>query len=453
MRALFFLYSLAIEVVVWLVLVPAVWVRALITRRESGELGGRLARTQPCDAAKQPSVGPVLVHAVSVGEMHAVAPLVAALAAKSHRVVLTAGTTAGLDVARRLARTEPAVDGVAYLPWDRSTVRGWLKRIGPSAVVVMETEIWPNLFRACGDLRVPLVMANGRIRPVDVWKYRLLRPFFARVLDNAAWMGVQSPAERDRFLAIGAPAARLEVAGNLKFDAALSPCAESSLHMPDPRARPLVVAGSTHEPEEQWLLECARRLDADGCSIRLVLAPRDIARARRVAQLAREQGRRVRLWSEPATGECDVLVLDRFATLRACYTSADVVVIGGTFAPVGGHNLLEAAAFGRAILVGPHVADIAAVVQVFAEASALVRVAGADPARALADACRDLLTDPVRARSMGERAAAVCRREAGSTARYADVVERVAAVARKMAASNRHVDAADAASAATPSHG
>lgn len=454
MRALFFLYSLAIEVAVWTMLAPAVWVRALVTPRGTVELRERLARAPHRDAATRPTIGPVLVHAVSVGEMRAAAPLVTALAAKSQRVALTAGTSAGLEAARRIARTEPSVDSVSYLPWDRPAVRKWIAHLAPSAVVVVETEIWPNLFRACADLQIPLVIANGRIRPADVWKYRLLRAFFAHVLDSAVWIGVQSAAERDRFLAIGATPERVEIAGNLKFDAALVPSVESALHMPDARARPLIVAGSTHGPEERWLLECARLLEAEGHPIRLVLAPRDIARAGRVARRAQLNGCRVRLWSSFTGAECDVLVLDQFATLHACYASADVVVIGGTFAPVGGHNLLEPAAFGRPILVGPHTDEIAAVVQVFADAGALMRVTGTEPARALADACRSLFADPVRARTMGERAAAVCKQRAGSTARYVDVVvERVAAVATKMAASNMHVEAADAANVATPSHG
>ncbi len=426
-RALFFFYSLSIEVIVWFVLVPALWVRALVTCAEAPQLRQRLALVPRRDAAKLPRTGPVLVHAVSVGEMHAAAPLVAALAAKAHRVLLTTGTAAGLEAARRLSHEQSAVEGVAYLPWDRSAVRSWLSRIAPSAVVVMETEIWPNLFRACGDLQVPLFIANGRIRPADVRKYRRARSFFARVLESATWIGVQSAAERDRFLAIGAPADRLDVAGNLKFDAALAACAEPS--MPTSAAgRPLVVAGSTHDPEERWLLECARLLDGDGHPVRLVLAPRNVARARRVARLARSHRLRVRLWSEPSSVDWDVMVLDRYATLRACYAGADVVVIGGTFVPVGGHNILEPAALARPILVGPHTEEIAVLVQAFAEAGALVRLSGADPVRALADSCRALLADRVQARTMGERAGAVCRQGAGSAARHAGViVEQLAA--------------------------
>ena len=415
-------YSVLIEIVVWLVLVPVVWMRSLVAGAGSSELRERLGHGRACNGRNEAGPGPVLIHAVSLGEMRAAAPLVDVLAAEARRVLLTTGTAAGLDAARRLAREQPAIERVAYLPWDRPAVHAWLGRIAPSAVVVMETEIWPNLFRACADLRVPLFIANGRIRPRDVARYRLLRPFFSGVLECATWIGVQSPAERDRFLAIGAPAARVEVAGNLKFDAALAAGPEPSVRARGVTERPLVVAGSTHGPEERWLLDCARLLEGEGRPIRLVLAPRDIARAGRIARLARSRELRTRLWSEPSADTWQVLVLDRYATLRACYADADVVVIGGTFAPVGGHNILEPAALARPIVVGPHTEEIAPLVQPFADAGALLQISGTDPARALTDACRALLADRALARTMGEKAAVVCRAGAGSAARHARII-------------------------------
>lgn len=421
LRALFFLYSFSIEFVVWFALAPAVLVRRLVTRPGLAELRQRLARGPARTRTNEAAAGPVLIHAVSLGEMHAASPLVAALAATEHRLLLTSGTLAGLEAARTLARQHAAVEGVAYLPWDRRAIRRWLAGIAPSAVVVMETEIWPNLFRTCADLRVPLFVANGRIRPADVRKYRLARAFFVRVLDSAVWIGVQSAAERDRFLAIGAPAGRLEVAGNLKFDAALAPGAAPSLRTSDASDRPLVVAGSTHDPEERWLLECARLLEGCGRPIRLVLGPRNVARARRLVRLARSRRLRVRLWSDRSDAGWDVLVLDRYATLRACYAEADIVVVGGTFVPVGGHNILEPAALARPIVVGPHVEEISTLVRQFEAARALVRVWG-EPARALAESCGALLADRARARRIGERAGALCRQSAGSAAWHARVI-------------------------------
>lgn len=451
-RALFALYSFLIEVVVWIALVPAVCTRAWIRCAGPAELRQRLARRARRDGS--PAPGTVVIHAVSVGEMHAAAPLVAGLVTSGRRVLLTTGNRAGLEAGQRLARAHSGVEDVIYLPWDRWAVRRWLAALAPAAVVVMETEIWPNLFRACAALDVPLLVANGRIRPRDVRRYRAARPFFAPVLACASWIGVQSAAERDRFLAIGAPASRLEVAGNVKFDAAVAGRAGMSASGGGEPEHPVIVAGSTHGPEERWLLDCARRLAAQGRRIRLVLAPRDVARASEVVRQARSLQFRARLWSEAPGTPWDVLVLDRYGMLREWYAGADVVVIGGTFAPIGGHNLLEPAILARPILMGPHTGEIEATVRLFDAADAVVRVPADDPGRRLAESCFDLLDDPVRARKLGENAAAVCRRHAGSAARYLRAIaDRAAAVDRRIAASNTQVAATDAASVAAPSHG
>lgn len=434
LRVLLVVYSLAVDAVVWFALAPALWVRSLVTRAGRTELWQRLGWVEPrAESRRAPAARPVMVHAVSAGEMNAAAPLVAALGADKRRVLLTTGTAAGLQTAERLAREQSNIDGCVYLPWDRRAVRRWLGVMAPSAVIVVETEIWPNLFTTCKRLQIPLFIANGRIRPRDVWTYRLARMFFRGVLDSAVWIGVQSARERDAFVAIGAPAARVEVAGNLKFDAALGARSESALLTDDADGRPLVVAGSTHDPEERWLLECARTLSDHGRRIRLVVAPRDVARAGTVSRLARARGLRPLAWSEWSTNTAapwDVLVLDNYGTLASCYTGADVVVIGGTFVRVGGHNILEAAAAARPILVGPYVDEISALVEPFEAAGALMRLSSADPAGSLADACRTLFDDPERARVMGAAARDICRQGAGSAARHVRViVEQLAASA------------------------
>jgi 3-deoxy-D-manno-octulosonic-acid transferase len=433
LRVLLGVYSLVLEVVVWIALAPATWVRSRVTRGDPAELQQRLARAHRVGPQPASTPRPVIVHAVSVGEMNAAAPLVRELSGRGHRVLLTTGNAAGLLTARRLAREQSAGDDCVYLPWDRRAIRGWLTDIAPAAVVVVETEIWPNLFTACRELQIPLFIANGRVRPRDVWRYRLARPFFRDVLSAARWIGVQSARERDAFVAIGAPSARVEVAGNLKFDAALWATAEPSLLADDVGDRRLIVAGSTHDPEERWLLECALALGREGRPVRLVLAPRDVARAAAVSRMASALGLRPILWSEQsahAAAPWDVLVLDHFGTLRACYAAADVVVIGGTFVPVGGHNLLEAAAAARPILVGPHVDGIAALLAPFEAADAIMRLTSTAPSRALTDACRILFDDPDRARQMGAHARRVCGDGAGSAERHARVIAECLATPR-----------------------
>ena len=420
-RALFFAYSVVMEAIVWLVLVPTTWLRTRTrATRDAGAWREHLARVPSGPTAGD--AGAVLIHAVSVGEMHAVAPLVAALSAQSRRIVLTSGTAAGLDAARRLAQTHSAIVGIGWLPWDRRAVHAWLSARAPSCVVVVETELWPNLFRACADLDIPLVIVNGRVRPRDVPRYRWGRAFFRHVLACATWIGVQSDAERERFVAIGAPRDRVVVAGNLKFDAALMAATTAPSTAAGAGPTPLVVAGSTHAPEERWLLECARQLAERGLPVRLVLAPRHITRAEEIVRVASARGMRVFRGADDSADDWDVLVVDTYGTLNTWYAAADVVVMGGTFVPVGGHNILEPAALGRPIVVGPHTEEIASLLTVFDEAGAIMRVTSADRPRGLADACASLLTDRANARIHGARAFAACQRGSGAAARYAAAI-------------------------------
>jgi 3-deoxy-D-manno-octulosonic-acid transferase len=431
LRVVLLAYSIAIEAVVWFAIAPVLWLQSVFTRAGHAELRQRLAwDAPPAVAPTSLAPRPVLIHAVSAGEMNAAAPLASALAGHAGGIMLSTGTAAGLATARRLQREHPAIAGALYLPWDRRAIRRWLRALAPAAIVVVETEIWPNLFTACRELGIPLFIANGRIRPRDRWKYRLGRWFFRDVLESAAWIGVQTDSEREAFIDIGAPPARVQVAGNLKFDAALASVAESPVLTPASDSRPLVVAGSTHHPEERWLLECAQLMAGDGVRVRLVVAPRDTVRAGAVARLARAHGLRPLTWSEWSANKAaawDVLILDQYGPLRACYAGADVVVMGGTFVQVGGHNLLEAAAAAKPILVGPYVSEISALVEPFARAGAVMQLSGADPARSLADACRTLFADPEQARRMGEAAREACRTGAGSADRHARVIlERLA---------------------------
>src|SRR5262245_17409573 len=213
-------YAVVIEAVVWSALVPVAIAKMALGRSSARELRDRMGITaeRPQRDRGQPRI---LVHAVSAGEMNAARPLVSGLAARGCRVVLTTGTRAGLEAAAKLAAEQPCVERSVYLPWDRRAIRPWLRSIAPDAVIVIETEIWPNLFAVCRSLRVPLFIANGRIRVRDVRRYRIARGFFRHVLACAEWIGVQSPRERDAFIAIGAPPERVTVAGNLKFDAAV----------------------------------------------------------------------------------------------------------------------------------------------------------------------------------------------------------------------------------------
>ncbi|MGE3342326.1 MAG: 3-deoxy-D-manno-octulosonic acid transferase [Vicinamibacterales bacterium] len=415
-RVLFGIYAVAMEIVVWLVLAPMWLVRAKGSAAARAELHMRLGRTAPVSAHAAPTV---LLHAVSLGEVNAAVPLIDELTTRGIRVVLSTGTAAGFHAAETLRMSRPTVDAVTYLPWDRRGIQRWLSRVAPSAVVVVETEIWPHLFHASHRLDIPLVMVNARLRSADVPRYRLVRSLFSYVLGCVTTIGARSPIDRDRYVAIGADADTTLVVGCLKTDAAL---ALASRQLTVVALPPLtIVAGSTHPSEEALLLEALRVLDARQRGVRLVLAPRHIKRAVNVLTLARRHGARAALWSEDPPADWEVLIVDSYGDLPRFYAGAALVILGGTFSRIGGHNLLEAAVLGRPVIVGPDIEHITNAVDAFVREGAVVRASAATPG-AIADACRQLLDDSTLAERIGRRAAAVCLNTPRTAPVYADIV-------------------------------
>jgi 3-deoxy-D-manno-octulosonic-acid transferase len=212
---------------------------------------------------------------------------------------------------------------------------------------------------------VPLCIANGRIYPADAGKYRLARGFFRRVLAHVSWLGVQSEADGERFLAMGAPQERIEVVGNLKYDKEIP---HSSHHH-----GLVLLAASTHPPEEELILDAFLRLRDEMPELRCVLAPRQIARAGSIRSMARSRGLETARWTEPGPEDAGppVVVVDEMGRLRDLFPRADVVIMGGSFAPRGGQNLLEPAAAGCAVVIGPNVEHFRAIVDDFLKRDAI----------------------------------------------------------------------------------
>lgn len=396
-------YGLALEVVVWTVMLPWAAVRALLGRSGWDEVGARMGWAPPRfgDGRRR-----VLVHAVSAGEVAAAEPLLRLLleALPPAEVLLTTGNRTGLDAVAALAARLPGVRGGGLLPWDRPLAwRRWIGALDPQLVVVMETELWPNFFLACRHARIPLALINGRIYPHDLPRYRLVRGLMKRVLGCADLIGAQDVTEAERFLALGAPRQRLVVGGNTKFDArAAAPARGEPLPCRGSDGGLLLVGGSTHAPEERWLLDACASLSKVLPRLRLVLVPRHPQRAARILRSAVALGFRAFRESTSADrGDWDVLVVDRMGGLPTWYGRADLAFVGGTLVRRGGHNILEAAVAGCPILVGPYTAHYAGIVAHFRAYDALVQLEG--PAQ-LPVALRGLLEDGERRRSLAQRA-------------------------------------------------
>jgi 3-deoxy-D-manno-octulosonic-acid transferase len=426
---MYFLYSVLLTLGVALLLPRFVW-DALRHGKYAAGLGERAGGVPAPDPALLRGRPVVWLHCVSVGEAQAAVPLARALLERfpSHALVVSTTTNTGQRVAREAFRGLAAQ--VFYFPFDWGwSVRRTMGRVRPSAVLVMETELWPRFFRECRRRGVPVALVNGRISEKSFRRYKLIRPFIARVLDDLALAVMQSEADAGRVRALGLTEGRVRVSGNVKFD--MEDLGETPLTAElrgrfgfDGR-RPLVVAASTHEPEERVVVEAFRTLAgrAEGARPRLLIAPRHPERFAEVAALLDASGpswaRRTSKTDEADAG-CDVVLLDTVGELRAVYPLADVVFVGGSVARAGGHNVIEPAAAARCVVTGAHTSNFKSVVAAFRERDALVQLpelAEDEAAPALADVFQKLLEDDGRRRLVGERARAVIEENRGATSR------------------------------------
>lgn len=331
--------------------------RGLRDRRYLARWGERLGRRSTPD-------GPYdfLVHAASLGEVNAASPLVAALLDRQPqpRILLTTITPTG---SQRVS--EVFGDRVAhqYLPLDLPGVMGrLLDRARPAALVVVETEIWPNLYHAARKRKLPLVMANARLSRKSLRGYQRMKGLIAPALQGVHRILAQGERDAVRFRRCGARPESVERAGNLKFDIRLPPSLLETgelLRAGWGVQRPVLVAGSTHEADEAVLYPAFLRILEQHPQALLVLAPRHPERFARVLQDATAAGLTVQAWSEsrlPGPAQC--LVIDTMGELLNYYAAADVTFVGGTLAEIGGHNLLEPAALGKPQLFGPHTAHV-----------------------------------------------------------------------------------------------
>ena len=346
------------------------------------------------------------IHAVSVGEARAAEPLVRALggALPDHRILMTCTTAAGRETIKQLY-SESLFS--AYLPYDfPEAAQGFLQYFRPRLGILMETEIWPNLLEQCARHRVPVMLANARLSEKSARGYRrwraLLRPAFA----SLAAVCAQSAADAQRLRAVGAPA--VEVTGNLKFDVepdaaqlAAGAAWRSAL------ARRVILLASTREGEERMLLDAA---PADLAALLLVV-PRHPRRFDEVAELA--QSRRSRQ-STPASAD-RVHLGDSMGEMAFYYAACDVAIIGGSFAPLGGQNLIEALAAGAPVIVGPHMYNFAQATELAVAAGAAIQVP--DAASAMRGAI-GLLANEEQRRRMSEAGRNLCAAHRGATARH-----------------------------------
>lgn len=373
----------------------------------------------------------IWLHCVSVGEAQAARPIARAImeAYPTHALAVSTTTVTGQQVAREVFGTEAAA--VFYFPYDWAwTVRRSLKKVNPAAVLIMETELWPNFLRECRRRRVPAAVINGRLSERSFRRYRMVPGFTARVVNDLRLAAMQTEADADRMRGLGLPPERVFVPGNMKFDAetdpgdlALTDALQRRFSFGD--GRPLLLAASTHAPEERLILEAFKLLRSThgNDAVRLLIAPRHKERFEEVASLLDSSGFRwARRSAEPTTDDpsSDVILLDSIGELRAVYTLATVVFVGGSITPTGGHNILEPAAARACTVTGPHTSNFKAIVEAFLEAGALVQLPDLPEEKmpgALSETIGGLLADEGRRSSMAEKGLRVLETNRGATAR------------------------------------
>jgi 3-deoxy-D-manno-octulosonic-acid transferase len=425
---MYLLYSVAI-ILFFIVVSPYFVYQALRYRKYVGSLAQRfgvLPVTLNLDGDES-----IWLHAVSVGEVLTARALISELRERYPRLRLFLSTTTmtGQHVARSNLQH---VDAVFFMPFDLPfVVRRTLRIVRPRLFIMMETELWPNLLRACRSRGVRTALVNGRISSRSYPRYRFVRPFFRRVLGDLDLACMQSDESARRLIDVGIDPGKVVMTGSLKFDSLEAPAAgglrgrQRVLRYFRVREdRPVVIAASTLKGEESAVLAAFRRVKRTRPDALLVLAPRKPERFDEVAELVAGEGFSVARRSElPVDAEprADVVILDTFGELAALFQVATAVFVGGSLVDAGGHNILEPAVFGKAILFGPYMQNFAEIAQAFLDNGAAEQVSSEV---GLTNALVGLLDDPVRRARLGAAARALVEANRGAKHRTLDAIAR-----------------------------
>ena len=429
---MFFLYSL-LYTLVFILMLPLFFLSAIFRSKHAAGFFQRLGFLPKF----KPDYRPVVwLHCVSVGETNAARPLVDELktALPNLRLIVSTTTRTG----QRLAKTIFAntAECVFYVPFDwKWTVRRTLHRFEPKVLLLMETEIWFNLIRETYKNRGRIAIVNGRLSERSFDRYTKIRPFMKRILGYLDLALMQENADATRLMSLGLRASKVKVTGNLKFDHDLDE--QENAFTNEIRDRfgitadaPLIIAASTHPPEEKWVTEAFKTVwKMSGNNLpRLMIAPRHPERFTEVAEIVKATGFTWVRRSEKASSRdkvAEIILLDSIGELRAAYPLAEIVFVGGSLIPHGGQSIFEPAAAGKAIVTGPHTTNFEAAVKEFLDKDALVQIENVsekDAAAKLAAAFSELLTHAERRRMLGTASHEVMKNNRGAAKRTIEYI-------------------------------
>lgn len=412
---IFWLYNaiLTAAFIVGLLFLPLI---CLFGERFRIGLGQRLG-FYPREIGRLRSGGPpVWIHAASVGEVRCAGSLTRELRKRfpEKKFIVSTFTLTG----NRLARQITAADGVIFLPLDHPwIIRRALVTLDPAVLILLETEIWPNLLRLAYGKGVPTLLLSGRLSPKAFRRYLFFRFFFRRALQHLTAIGMQTEQDAERMVRLGVERRKISISGNLKHASFKQDGLQYEIGERQEgqcRPAPLLVVGSSHHGEEEILLGVFAALKQRFPQLQMVLAPRHPQRFSEVEELLKASGLAFEKRSEAngrSTPHKDIVLLDTIGDLPHFYAIGDVAFVGGSLVNAGGHNLLEPAHFRKPILFGPHMANFAALAAEMKQKGGGIEVQGRDD---LIREISHLLNDPERARAMGEKAYSVAEDSGGA---------------------------------------
>ncbi|QXI06769.1 lipid IV(A) 3-deoxy-D-manno-octulosonic acid transferase [Pseudomonas tensinigenes] len=401
------------------------WLRARKAPAYAKRIGERFSYGMP---TLQP--GGIWVHAVSVGESIAAAPMIRALLQRYPQlpITVTCMTPTGSERIQALFANEPRIQH-CYLPYDLPCAAArFLDRVQPKLAVIMETELWPNHIHQCAKRGIPVALANGRLSERSARGYGRFSKLTAPMLAEMSLFAVQTEAEAQRFRDLGARPETVEVTGSIKFDLTIDPQllqrATELRGQWQAQERPVWIAASTHEGEDEVILDAHRRLLANHPDALLILVPRHPERFNSVFELCQREGFTTVRRSTGANvdAQTSVLLGDTMGELLFLYALADSAFVGGSLVPNGGHNLLEPAALAKPVICGPHLFNFLDIAAQLREAGALAEV---DDAEGLAVEVQRLFELPRDAQRMADAGLAVMRRNQGALQRLLDGLGRL----------------------------
>ncbi|MCK4536395.1 MAG: 3-deoxy-D-manno-octulosonic acid transferase [Desulfuromonadales bacterium] len=425
----YLLYDLAL-LLSSLVLVPYYLIRGLRYGKSRHGIRERLGYFRSDQLARLKGRQVIWIHAVSVGETRAAIPLLRGLRNKYPEACLVLSNVT--ETGRAVARDIPEIDLCLFFPFDLSwAVRRTLRLINPSIILIVETEIWPNFVRIAHESKIPVMLVNGRFSDRSFPRYFTIKRLLKPLLQTFSSFCMQTAQDARRARRIGAPVGRVVVTGNLKFDIVSS---VQTLPQPeDVRAKfhlpvdvPVWVAGSTHAGEETIVAEVAKQLESDKVAQILVLVPRHPERARSIGEDLSEMGIQWVLRSEISDyGKMlqpgDVLLVDTIGEMLHFYSIADLVFVGGSLVPVGGHNLLEASLLNKPVLFGSYMQNFKVIAGFVLESQAGMQV---KDGRQLKEKVKLLLKTPELCHDMGSRGFDLLSEHAGATEKTLEEIAR-----------------------------